>query len=97
MFAYFIALHKMLLIFQQVEHFGSYEMLDVNDKYPYTYMDIGKVMTLIDITKQLLNDPDTPTDIHVKAWIGPGTVFLNYSILNILRFSLRAIIRIKLV
>ena len=50
-------------------------MLDVNDKYPYTYMDIGKVMTLIDITKQLLNDPDTPTDIHVKAWIGPGTVF----------------------
>ena len=52
-------------------------MLDVNDKYPYTYMDIGKVMTLIDITKQLLNDPDTPTDIHVKAWIGPGTAFLN--------------------
>ena len=65
------------LFLQQVEHFGSYEMLDVNDKYPYTYMDIGKVMTLIDITKQLLNDPETPTDIHVKAWIGPGTVFLS--------------------
>merc|ERR550539_2253719 len=56
-----------------VEHFGSYEMLDNGNNYPNTYMNVAKVQQLIEITKNLLNDPVNPTDIHVKAWIGPET------------------------